>query len=206
MALIYVPLSAGFLISLTLIIAIGAQNAFILRMGLLRSHIWVLCLICAISDALLIGLGVSGMGAFVDSHPDLLFWVTLGGAIFLLFYAGLAMRRVFNPNAMPDIDNFIMPLMRAVATCLAFTFLNPHVYLDTMVLVGSLASHYPPEQRFWFGLGASLGSFVWFFSLGFGARLLAPWFRNPRSWQVLDLLIAMVMATIAISLLAQIMG
>jgi L-lysine exporter family protein LysE/ArgO len=191
----------GFLLGASLIIAIGAQNAFILRQGLLRRHVFVLCLICALSDALLIGLGVAGLGTLISSSPRLISAVTLGGALFLFSYAVIALRRALHPSALRASGAGGGSLRAAIAACLAFTFLNPHVYLDTVVLVGSLSAKYAGSARFAFAEGAMAASFVWFFTLGYGARLFEPVFAKPAAWRILDSLIAIVMAAIGVSLL-----
>jgi len=192
---------AGFFLGASLIIAIGAQNAFILRQGLLRSHVFILCLICALSDALLIAAGVAGLGTLVSRSPTLISLVTIGGAIFLGTYAAMAFRRAIHPGAMQTGSPKALGLKAAVATCLAFTFLNPHVYLDTVVLLGSLSAAYSGADRLAYGLGAATASFVWFFGLGYGARLLQPVFAKPAAWRVLDVIIGIVMALLAASLL-----
>ncbi|EJL55226.1 lysine efflux permease [Rhizobium sp. CF122] len=194
---------AGFFLGASLIIAIGAQNAFILRQGLLRSHVFILCLICALSDAVLIAAGVAGLGTLVSRSPTLISLVTIGGAIFLGTYAVMAFRRAFHPGAMQAGSPQALSLKAAVATCLAFTFLNPHVYLDTVVLLGSLSAAYSGADRLAYGLGAATASFVWFFGLGYGARLLQPVFAKPAAWRVLDVIIGIVMALLAISLLVR---
>lgn len=199
--MLYIALS-GFVLGASLIIAIGAQNAFILRQGLLRQHVFILCLICAASDAFLIAIGVAGMGALIAGNRTLITIVTIGGAAFLLAYAFIALRRAMRPQAMRATGEGAPSLRAAIATCLAFTFLNPHVYLDTVILLGSLSARYEGEERLVFGAGAMTASFVWFFVLGYGARLLAPLFARPMAWRVLDLGIAVVMVLIAISLLA----
>ncbi len=195
------PFVTGFFLGASLIIAIGAQNAFILRQGLLRQHVFVLCLICAASDALLIAAGVAGLGAVIEQSPTLLTAIRLGGAAFLIWYAIVALRRALNPVAMDLQGQASGSLKAAIATCLAFTFLNPHVYLDTVLLVGSLSAPFEGNARLAYTIGAMLASFVWFFGLGYGARLLAPVFQKQRSWQVLDCFIAAVMTLIALSLL-----
>ena len=201
MSELIVPTFSGFALGGSLIIAIGAQNAFILRMGLLHRHVFILCLICALSDALLIAVGVAGLGAFVDTNPALLKIISIAGGIFLFSYAFLALRRVFKPNRMQLKNEAAMSLTKAISICLAFTFLNPHVYLDTVVLVGALATAWQGEARLAFALGAMTASFVWFFALGYGARLLEPVFEKPTAWRVLDALIAFVMTWLALSLL-----
>ena len=194
---------SGFLLGASLIIAIGAQNAFILRQGLLRSHVFILCLICALSDAVLIAAGVAGLGTIVSQSPRLITVVTLGGAVFLGSYAFLAFRRAMQPHALKADTQNGVTLKAAVATCLAFTFLNPHVYLDTVVLLGSLSAAYQGTARFAYAAGAGLASFIWFFGLGYGARLLQPVFARPAAWRVLDVIIGIVMSLLALSLLAR---
>ena len=191
----------GFFLGASLIIAIGAQNAFILRQGLLRQHVFVLCLICALADAVLIALGVAGLGALISNSPKLIGIATWGGALFLFAYAFIAFRRALQPVAMDTRGAGEGNLKTATATCLAFTFLNPHVYLDTVVLLGSLSSAYAGQGRLAYGAGAMIASFVWFFALGYGARLLKPVFEKPAAWRVLDFLIGCVMALIGLSLL-----
>ena len=192
---------SGFFLGASLIIAIGAQNAFILRQGLLRQHVFVLSLICALSDALLIAAGVAGLGALISASPQLIRLVTIGGAIFLLAYGVLALRRAFRPQVLTAAASGEGSLKLAIAACLAFTFLNPHVYLDTVLLVGSLSAGHQGAARIAYGAGAALASFVWFFGLGYGARLLQPVFARPAAWRVLDVMIAVVMTAIAIGLL-----
>ena len=194
---------SGFFLGASLIIAIGAQNAFILRQGLLRSHVFVLCLICALADTLLIAAGVAGLGTLVAQSPLLIDVVTLGGAVFLGFYAFTAFRRAATPHAMRADSTGATTLGRAVATCLAFTFLNPHVYLDTVLLLGSLSAGHAGWARVAYGAGAALASFVWFFALGYGARMLEPVFAKPAAWRVLDGVIGIVMALLALSLLVR---
>lgn len=194
---------AGFLLGGSLIVAIGAQNAFILRQGLLRQHVFVLCLICSLSDAVLIAAGVAGLGTLVARSPLLISAVTLAGAAFLLAYAALALRRAFRPDALHAAKGGTTSLKAAVGACLAFTFLNPHVYLDTVLLIGSLSGAYQGAARVSYAVGAAAASFVWFFGLGYGARLLQPVFARPRSWRVLDTLIAIVMASLGSGLLAR---
>jgi L-lysine exporter family protein LysE/ArgO len=191
----------GFLLGGSLIIAIGAQNAFILRQGLLRQHVFILCLICALSDAILIALGVAGLGTLISSSPNLILAVTIGGALFLFSYAFIAFRRAMNPASLHASREGSKSLKGAIAACLAFTFLNPHVYLDTVVLLGSLSAKYQDGARLAYAEGAMAASFVWFFTLGYGARLLEPVFAKPAAWRILDFLIALVMAGIGLSLL-----
>jgi L-lysine exporter family protein LysE/ArgO len=202
MNLLATPLLSGFLLGLSLIIAIGAQNAFILRQGLLRQHVFVLCLICALSDALLIVAGVAGLGTLISQSPTLITVVTVGGAAFLFTYAIIAFRRALRPQAMHAASAGKGDLRSAIAACLAFTFLNPHVYLDTVVLLGSLSAQFEGRARIAYGAGAVVASFVWFFGLGYGARLLQPVFARPAAWRVLDVAIGLVMAAIGVSLLS----
>ena len=195
----------GFFLGASLIIAIGAQNAFILRQGLLRQHVFILCLICAAADAALIALGVAGLGTLIATSPNLIKIVTIGGVIFLFTYFVIAFRRAMKPVAMDTRGKGEGSLKAAIATCLAFTFLNPHVYLDTVVLLGGLSATYAGSGRWAYGAGAMIASFVWFFSLGYGARLLQPVFEKPAAWRVLDFFIAAVMALIGLSLLSRLL-
>lgn len=188
---------AGFFLGGSLIVAIGAQNAYVLRQGLLQNHVFAISLFCAVSDAVLIALGVGGFGAYVSASPGLLRIVGFGGAAFLLVYGAMAFRRALNPTAMTAAETAAPSLAAALASCAAFTFLNPHVYLDTVVLVGGLSATWPEHGRYAFGAGAMTASFVWFFGLGYGARLLQPVFRNPRAWQVLDCAIGATMWALA---------
>jgi L-lysine exporter family protein LysE/ArgO len=197
---------SGFLLGASLIIAIGAQNAFILRQGLLRQHVFVLCLICALSDAVLIAAGVAGLGTLISQSPTLITVVTIGGALFLFSYAIIAFRRAMKPDVLKAANAGEGSLKAAVAACLAFTFLNPHVYLDTVVLLGSLSARFDGPDRMAYGLGAALASFVWFFGLGYGARLLQPIFAKESAWRMLDILIGLVMAAIGVSLSSRLFG
>jgi L-lysine exporter family protein LysE/ArgO len=195
------PARTGFLIGLGLIVAIGAQNAFVLRQGLLRRHVLAVTTVCAASDALLIVAGVAGLGTLVQSSPVLIAAATLGGALFLAAYAVKAARRALHPGRLTaGSGDGQAALGPTLAAALAFTFLNPHVYLDTVVLVGSLSARFEGAARVAYAVGAASASAVWFYGLGYGARLLAPLFARPAAWRVLDALIALVMATIAASL------
>ena len=192
--------AAGLGLGLSLIVAIGAQNAFVLRQGLRLEHVAAVVAVCFLSDAVLITAGVGGAGAVVTRVPELLQVVCFAGAAFLLAYGSMAARRVFRPEALlPDSGGARAGLAVTVTTCLALTWLNPHVYLDTVVLLGSLASTYD-DRRWWFAAGAVLGSAIWFTGLGFGARLLRPVFARPTAWRVLDAVIAVVMVSLALSL------
>lgn len=197
---------AGFALGGSLIVAIGAQNAFVLRMGLLRRHVFPLCLTCAVSDALLITLGVAGMGALVAANPGILKLLSLAGAVFLLAYAGLSVRRALAPEAIHVGGETPQSLGKAMVTVLTFTFLNPHVYLDTVALIGSFSASYRETARLLFGAGAVLASFVWFFGLGYGASLLTPFFAKPSAWRIFDSIIAIVMAALSFTLFRQAVG
>ena len=197
----FTSLLPGFALSLTLIMAIGAQNAFVLRQGLRREHVLPVVLVCAASDAVLIMSGVAGLGALAEAAPWFGPLMRYGGAAFLLWYGWRnAVSAWQGGEALEAEGQSTRSLRKAILTLLALTWLNPHVYLDTLVLLGSISAQYP--DRLSFGIGAVLASFVFFFSLGYGARLLAPLFARPRSWQVLDAIIAVTMWAIAIKLLA----
>lgn len=192
---------AGLVTGLSLIVAIGAQNAFVLRQGIRREHVGAVALLCSVADAALILAGVTGIGTIVERAPVVLDVVRWAGAAFLLGYAALALRRALRPGELHAATEGVGVGLRAVlAAAAALTFLNPHVYLDTVLLVGSIANQHGDDGRWVFALGAVLGSFVWFFGLAYGARRLAPLFARPSAWRVLDGLIAVVMAAIAVSL------
>ncbi|WP_369254959.1 LysE/ArgO family amino acid transporter [Streptomyces sp. R35] len=193
--------AAGFGTGLSLIVAIGAQNAFVLRQGIRRDAILAVVGICALSDAALIALGVGGVGAVVVAWPAALTAVGLVGGAFLLVYGFLAARRVLKPSALQAATVPTGSRRRAVLTCLALTWLNPHVYLDTVFLLGSIAADRGP-LRWTFGLGAALASLCWFAALGFGARLLSRFLARPSSWRVLDGLVATTMIAMGASLIA----
>ncbi|ANJ05888.1 LysE/ArgO family amino acid transporter [Streptomyces parvulus] len=194
--------AAGFGTGLSLIVAIGAQNAFVLRQGIRRDAVLAVVGICALSDALLIALGVGGVGAVVVAWPDALTVVGWIGGAFLLCYGALAARRVFRPEgALRAEGDGAGSRRRAVLTCLALTWLNPHVYLDTVFLLGSVAADRGP-LRWTFGLGAAAASLVWFAVLGFGARHLGRFLARPAAWRVLDGLVAATMIALGVSLVA----
>jgi L-lysine exporter family protein LysE/ArgO len=196
------PLLAGFGTGMALIAAIGAQNAFVLRQGIRREHVLAVVLVCAISDALLITAGVAGVGGLISQTPWIMTVARIGGAAFLLWYAFLAARRALRPHTLVVNSTATSSTPRSVLlTSLALTWLNPHVYLDTVVLLGSIAASYGLAERWIFGLGAVLASATWFSALGFGARLLRGFFTRPRSWQLLDGLVALIMVAVAVSLL-----
>ncbi len=192
--------TSGLALGLGLIVAIGAQNAFVLRQGLRLEHVAAVVAVCTVSDLALIGAGVLGAGAALSRLPWLVPVVCFAGAAFLLCYGALAARRALRPGTLvPDAGGARAGLALTVGTCLALTWLNPHVYLDTVVLLGSTASTYG-RHRWQFAAGAGLGSAVWFNGLGYGARLLRPVFARPAAWRVLDGAIAVVMVVLAASL------
>lgn len=187
-----------------LIMAIGAQNAFVLRQGLQRRYVGEVVLICLSADACLILAGVGGMGLAINGHPLLLRWLGYAGAAFLATYGSMAARRAWQGESglQPGTGDTI-GRGRALLACLGFTLLNPHVYIDTVVLLGSISTHYGASGRWLFAAGACTASALWFVLLGFGARLLLPVFRSPKAWRVLDILIAALMFVLAVFLLAR---
>ncbi|GAA0713997.1 LysE/ArgO family amino acid transporter [Dokdonella soli] len=194
--------SAGFAAGAGLIIAIGAQNAFVLRQGLLRQHVGLVVAICMLGDIALIVCGVAGIGVLVREWPALLQLLRFGGAAFLGAYGLMAAQRAWRGSgALTPTAGDEANWRRALPACLAFTFLNPHVYLDTMVLLGSLSTRYSGMARWAFAVGACCASVLWFSTLGYGARLLLPVFRNPRAWRVLDALMVAFMMALCLLLL-----
>ncbi|WP_170784007.1 LysE/ArgO family amino acid transporter [Ruegeria lacuscaerulensis] len=194
-------LIAGFALGFSLILAIGAQNAFVLRQGLRREHVFPLCLTCAVSDAILIAAGVAGFGTLAQAVPWFETAMRYGGAIFLTWYGLRSLRSAWRGGAVMHVTGGQRASLRSVLlTVLAFTWLNPHVYLDTVVLIGSISAQY--EDRLAFAAGAMISSFVFFFSLGYGAGVLSPIFARPRAWQVLDAIIGVVMLSIAVKLVS----
>ncbi|MCP2636362.1 L-lysine exporter [Microbacterium sp. HD4P20] len=211
-------LLAGLGLGFSLIIAIGAQNLFVLRQGLRREHVVLVAAICAISDAVLIALGVSGIGLVLQAVPWLVDVIRWAGAIFLVAYGVLAARRAWRPSGQTLTSAETAPrsappanpgpgtalatrtrVMPLVLTCLALTWLNPHVYLDTVFLLGSVASTHG-DTRWVFAAGAITASFAWFFGLAFGARFLSRWLSTPRAWRILDAVIAVVMIGLGVTL------
>ena len=191
---------AGLLLGLGLIIAIGAQNVFVLQQGLRRSHVFAVCLTCALSDALLITIGVGGFQLVAAQAAWVEPVLTIGGALFLFVYGAMSARRAIWPQSEISVgEGKRQPLFAVLMTCLALTFLNPHVYLDTVVLMGAVSTQYDP--RIAFGAGAVVASFLWFFSLGYGAGKISHLFENPRTWRFLDSFVALVMWSIAAKLL-----
>jgi len=184
----------GLALSLGLIIAIGAQNAFVLRQGLRREHVASVVFFCAISDALLMAAGVLGMGQALGERPMVAHALALAGAVFLAVYGWKALRRALQQNGLlANEEGDGLSWAAAMAQAAAFTLLNPHVYLDTVLLVGSIGAQQPASLQPWFVAGASSASLFWFCALGFSARWLAPLFAQPRAWQVLDILIGLTM-------------
>ena len=189
-------ITTGFASGLALIIAIGAQNAFVLRQGLRRQNIFAVVLFCAVADAILIGAGILGLGAVIESVPWLLVVLRFGGAAYLVWFGISSIRRAISPSVLEASGQAKSNLAKAIGTAAALTFLNPHVYIDTVILLGSIGNQFV-NDRWWFWLGASIGSFVWFFGLGYFARLLAPFTSSLKFWRILDSLIAVVMFFIA---------
>jgi len=191
---------AGFSLGISLILAIGAQNAFVLQQGLKKHHVFVVCFICALSDALLITAGVVGFGVVVQQYPNIELIARYAGALFLIayglksFYSALISTHTMNAEG-----ELLASVYKTVLTCLAFTWLNPHVYLDTVVLLGSVSTQYEGTKLL-FTAGAIFGSFVFFFSLGYGSRILIPVFEKPIAWKILEFFIGFVMIFIAASL------
>jgi L-lysine exporter family protein LysE/ArgO len=197
------PLLQGFALGASLIIAIGAQNAFVLRQGLKREHMFATASVCTLCDALLIALGVGGLGTIIAAVPIFTIIATWGGAAFLIFYGFRSFRSALRPSVLDTSDKASQqtPLHTTILTVLALSLLNPHVYIDTVVLVGSIGAHYPSYERFAFALGAMLASLTWFFALAYGAGWLAPLFRRPIAWRILDAIVGGIMWTIAASLI-----
>ena len=193
-------MGAGFALGFSLILAIGAQNAFVLRQGLRREHVLPVVLGCALSDAVLVTAGVLGFGALARAVPGLEGVMRYGGAAFLIWYGARNFIAAWRGGESLEAGEGAASLRRALLTCLALTWLNPHVYLDTVVLLGSVSAQY--DDKLGFAAGAVLASFVFFFGLGFGARGLAPLFRRPVSWRVLDAVVGATMWAIAAKLLA----
>jgi len=189
----------GLLTGLSLIVAIGAQNAFVLRQGLLRKHVLLIVLICALSDALLITLGVLGLGGLIAALPWLLEVIRWVGVGFLVWYGWSSLRRFIKQDSLKAAESSVGSLKQAVVTTLALTFLNPHVYLDTVIFIGGIANQFG-DQKWWFVLGAVTASFLWFFGLGFGASQASVLVSKPLFWKILDVFIAAVMFSLAITL------
>ena len=191
------PLFIGFLTTMALIAAIGAQNAFVLRQGIRGEHVVPVIALCTVSDLILIAAGIAGVGAVITAHPTAVSVVKIGGAAFLIGYGLLAARRAMRPGVLTPAEETPARLLEVLLTAAALTWLNPHVYLDTVVLLGSLANEHD-DQRWWFGAGAVAASAVWFTGLGLGARRLTGLFANPSTWRVLDGIIAAVMIALGV--------
>jgi L-lysine exporter family protein LysE/ArgO len=198
---VFSPFLSGFALSAALIMAIGAQNLFVLRQGLRREHVGAVVLFCGSADALLIAAGVGGVGAFLSAAPQLTLGLTIGGAAFLGWYGIKALQRMAAPAAIAVASGEAVTLGRAIAATAGFTFLNPHVYLDTVLLMGTAGSSQPLALRPVFVIGAASASFVWFAALGYGARMLVPLFARPAAWRILDAVVGMTMLALAASLL-----
>jgi len=194
-----IALVPGLLTGLSLIIAIGAQNAFVIRQGLSRSNVLLVVLICAASDALLIFLGTGGLGTLIQSKPDLLEFIRWFGVLYLTWFGAKAMRSVLSNQSLEVGEGTTSSKKAAILSVLGFTFLNPHVYLDTVILLGSIANQFE-EDRWFFALGASIGSFLWFSAIGFGAKAASRFMSRPIFWKILDSIIAVVMFSVAIFL------
>lgn len=197
-----VPAVAGLLTGAGLIIAIGAQNVFVLRQGIRREHVMPVVAICTVSDVVLILAGVAGLGAVVAAYPQVVDVATVAGGSYLLVLAAMAVRRVMNPDAM-EVSGGPTAVGRwaAVGTAIALTWLNPHVYLDTVVTLGAIANSHGPTSKWVFAAGACVASLLWFAGLGFGSSRLAPLFARPRAWQLLDVVVAVVMGLLGIGLI-----
>ena len=194
------PLLVGFISALTLVAAIGAQNSFVLRQGIRREHVLPVVALCTVSDVALIGAGIGGVGVLITAHPQALSLVKLFGAVFLFGYGLLAAWRTCRPAALTPSASPPARLAGVLLTCLALTFLNPHVYLDTVVLLGALANEHR-NDRWMFGVGAITASLVWFTGLGFGARRLSGLFSSPQTWRALDAIIAVTMVALGVAVL-----
>lgn len=195
----------GFLTSFALILAIGAQNAFVLKQGILKSHVFWVSLTCALSDAILIGAGVAGFGIIVEQYPTLPKIMSYAGAAFLIFYGAAKFWAAYKGGENQLVSGQRAALGPTLLTCLALTWLNPHVYLDTLGLIGAVSTQFDgTDLKLVFGVGAVLASFVFFFGLGYGARFLAPIMQTARTWQILDILIGVLMWYLAFGLLTSI--
>lgn len=193
----------GFGMMLSLIVAIGAQNTFLLRQSLAHRRMTPLVLICWLSDVTLVLIGVSGLGAVIENLPVAMTVIKICGAAVLLGYAAMAIRRAVRGESLEiDPANRRRSTASVIGTCLAITWLNPHVYVDTVLMIGGVANSHGDPGRWWFAAGTLLGSIAWFAALGYGARLLRPLFRTPRAWRILDSAIAVIMIITAIKLLS----
>ena len=191
----------GFAIGLSLIVAIGAQNAFVLKQGLKKQAVFWVCFVCALSDSILVVLGITGFATVIQLYPELVGFAKWAGAVFLLWYGLQHAIQAFQSNqSLHAGSQNEIQLSKIIMVCLALTWLNPHVYLDTVVLIGSISTQFE-QTKLYFTLGVITASWFFFFSLGYGARVLIPVFANPKAWKVLDGVIALIMWSIAISLI-----
>ena len=191
----------GFAIGLSLIVAIGAQNTFVLKQGLKKQAVFWVCFVCALSDSILVVLGITGFATVIQLYPELVGFAKWAGAVFLLWYGLQHVIQAFKSNqSLHAGSQNEIQLSKIIIVCLALTWLNPHVYLDTVVLIGSISTQFE-QTKLYFTLGVITASWLFFFSLGYGARVLIPVFANPKAWKVLDVVIALIMWSIAISLI-----
>ena len=196
--------TTGFLLMATLIVAIGAQNAFVLRQGIRKEHVAAIVAFCALADLILMSAGVAGLAGVLGRSPVLVALLTAGGSVFLVWYGVQALRRASQPQSLrAATGDESLTLRGAITQAAGFTLINPHVYLDTVLLMGSIGTRQPPDMRVWFVGGAACASGVWFTTLGYGARLLAPIFARPRAWQVLDTAVGLTMLALAVLLIRQ---
>lgn len=196
------PLIEGFATALGLFVAIGPQNAFVLKQSLQRNHILMICLICIVIDTIMIAMGVSGLGIIITQSNKLLLLAKYGGAIFLFLFGLNSFQAAFRNESMKiDLSSKKLSIKKAVLALLAMSLLNPHVYLDNCILIGSIGAQFPEQERIYFIIGACFGSVAWFTLLGYGAKFLIPFFQKPSSWKVLDCIIGVIMWLIAYSLL-----
>ena len=191
-----IAFSSGILSGLALIIAIGAQNAFVIRQGLQRQHVLTVVLFCAISDALLIAAGTAGLGKVIESAPEVLEIVRWFGVTYLIFFGLKSLRSAFRHNTLTLEQGNLVSRKRTILTVLGLTFLNPHVYLDTVIFLGSIANQFPADKWF-FSAGAMTASFLWFFFIGFGSKMAARFMVKVIFWKMLDLAVAIIMFTLA---------
>lgn len=197
----YLALLKGFASSASLIVAIGAQNAFVIRQGLLRSHLLLTAFVCSVIDAMLIVVGVLGFGQIISAYPLLIEITKYFAIIFLFIYGAFSLKSALKAKALEQAkEQMIQSRKKTVILLLALSLLNPHVYLDTVILLGSIASQHPLNEQLYFALGAIGASFVWFFGLSYGSRFLAPFLCNSYGWRIIDTLIAITMWGIAVSL------
>ncbi len=191
----------GFALSIGLILALGPQNVFVMRQGLMRSHVFAVCLACSVFDALLITAGVLGVGSILAGIEGAEFMIAIGASIFLISYGLLRIKSAMSPVGMSTEGEGESDLAPTIAAAAAFTFLNPHVYVDTLLLIGGTSSRYLGDERVAFGIGAATASFVFFFSLGYGARSLSEILNKPKAWRYIDLSIACIMFIIAAAIM-----